>query len=539
MNLANVGTVEEFCTSFLERAGRSEPLREWLTKNLRKWLIKNRGEWHIALSENSDIERLVDDGVLTSVPDWLISAMERGDEVAYFDVASPAARDLFEQINLVIDWMQAGDDRPDDQVLNRVRPDHAIVSAMAWHDRQSRVRIQEVAKLAGVTERQATAMLAAGDGSILRLFPEEEGDCIELAAFPGSLRVVEVRTRSGLRREGTLMDHCVETYHERVAEGACRILSVRDRYNRPLATAEVWNAKSHVSDLYKDCIPADLQMVTQFQGVRNTAPVAEASTCMENFMSGRKMVMSARYARRRGMAVADTVADHVDLERFSQKAIAKLTDDAARLVRGPTPIVREAIELFGYRGASQPAFWEKVVGLALPGPGDIDRTTLQSFPTPDGTLSTRQLKLPVGIFYLLDRAPAGLDVSAEIAKLAQHVLDEVTNANGSLIEITFSGKAVSSADIFFAYCGLLPEWKAAKAGMVAGARSQARSASMDWKRRIRSLPEGSDARARVMNVLNVQVPWHITRADTIEGADRAVLKIRPSEPRLVLSAPGR
>lgn len=534
MNLANVGTVEDFCASFTERAGRNDDVRTWLTKNLRKWLINHRGEWHVGISSGSDIERLVEDGALNSVPDWLVSAVERGDEVAYFNPASQAASDLFERINLAIDWMLSGDDRPDAQSISRVRPDHAIAAALAWHDRQSRARILEVARVAGVTERQATAMLGSLDEAIIRLFPEAPEDAVELASFAGGLRVVEVLTRGGLRREGTLMDHCVETYHERVAKGQCRILSVRDRHNRPLATAEVWNARSHVPTLYRDCIPDDLQMITQFQGVRNSVPPADAGSCMAQFMRGRQMVMSARYARRRGMAIAEGVADHVDLARFSAKAIEMLAADGSRLVRGPTPIVREAIELFSYRQAEQPQFWDQVVRLALPGPEDVERKVVQVTPTPDGSISFSQHRIPVGIFYLLDRAPAGMDISEEVAKLGRHILDEVSNAAGSLIEITFSGRAVASPDIFFAYCGLHSEWAIARTSMTAAARSRALDASMDWKRRIRSIPEGSEERARIMNVLNVKVPWHIARADQIAGVTRGVSPIRSTTRELVL-----
>ena len=71
-----------------------------------------------------------------------------------------------------------------------------------------------------------------------------------LYRFADGWKVVELRTKQALEREGDLMSHCVGGYCDVVEQGESRIFSLRDSSNKPHVTMEYSPVKSRFAQIY-------------------------------------------------------------------------------------------------------------------------------------------------------------------------------------------------------------------------------------------------------------------------------------------------
>lgn len=70
---------------------------------------------------------------------------------------------------------------------------------------------------------------------------ETENDIEHVLDLGNDLSLVKLIGKSAFDREGSLMSHCVSSYH---GKSNVTIYSIRDKYNKPHCTIEVYNGKS-------------------------------------------------------------------------------------------------------------------------------------------------------------------------------------------------------------------------------------------------------------------------------------------------------
>ena len=178
---------EDFLKGLQDRAA-NPGVKKYIKSNLRNWLINSF----------EDVEQIR--RPKAGDPDWLKTALERGDEVYSLDL-SPR------EMETISHWLD---------YLNTVEGD------------VSRISIPQLQKKVKEWEESFAKQKA------------NEEDGIELVhEYPDGFSWVNVFGKDSLNREGKLMNHCVGSYYNQVKSGGTSIYSLRDKNNKPHCTIEL------------------------------------------------------------------------------------------------------------------------------------------------------------------------------------------------------------------------------------------------------------------------------------------------------------
>jgi hypothetical protein len=177
---------------------------------------------------------------------WLQAALDRGDEVGFF---SPSGQ-FHERVRGMLDWLVVQRVNGVRLNLDRLSFAQALEHAEQWHR-----------EMAERNARQA-----------------DQGDdikgLVEVMKFKDDFRWVQLKSAKALKREGTLMQHCVGEggYTGAVKSGRTRIYSLRDPQNQPHCTIEV-----------------ESRQVNQVKGKQNKAPVEKYVAYVRVFLQALKL----------------------------------------------------------------------------------------------------------------------------------------------------------------------------------------------------------------------------------------------------------
>lgn len=499
MNVINPALVAAYCEDLAEGAARPW-LGDWLRRNLRNHILRTPSL--LVPVSASEVDSLAEAGLIPEVPAWLPAAVERGDALGAFRPDADAVLALGREVGRIVDH---GNAIPDAD-WTRVSLAEAASAATAWEAEQSRLRVAAFARAHRIELRAATAMLARGDPAVAKLWPEGDGDARVLAALSDGHALVELLTRDALRREGSLMDHCVASYDDDLVAGRCRILSLRDPANMPLATLEVGRMRAGALRILGRFLPKGMAIAVQIRGPHNhplgPGPLLTLADAMD--AAG----VSASDSECRWLGLPDRLRA---LGRLDLPALAAAMPGIARDETGPN-------------GRLSDAAVQSLQVLAARA-GDL----------PDGTVTTLAVGLapdavPAPRHTSLCEAPAArsatwiipnLMLTAPMTPLAARAGDAITKPFREAALAILAGMSASPRDAhavqpaigawrdplpFFAWCGLAAEWVAASE-----ASRLARRAWLDGERhaaktRLRDTRLPDAERTRLQNVVSVQIP---------------------------------
>ncbi len=496
MNVLNVSAVEAWCAAASARFGPSAEEAAWVRSQLRRHVLRTAA-LHVRVDGPEAAEGALEGD---DVPAWLPEALARGDAVVAFDPSCPAAAALAEEVAGVADWSRGEPGAP--ALLARMSVADAVGAARAWHRREAVRRARGLARRLRVTERAAHAMLSRRDPQVAALWPDDPTGVVEVHAFPdGAHRVVELRSAAALDREGTLLDHCVGTYAQAVADGRTRILSLRDASNLPLATVEVTplrRASLGGRAFLLSYVPPGAGLVQQVRGLSNEAPEAWASAMVDAYAASEGLATRAGGGWERLVDVAAMARDGAALEAADGRPAA---------VR-PGPRVSHLLSaLARHAGDVDPGTVDAAAALLAPHPGHVavEETTTRLGAV---TLTTRRVTLPCGAFSPVAVAVASArpgPVSKGLAEVAAHVLRIVAGDPKVLHVVEASTGARPVPEAFFAAGGLLAEWVAARDANALSARAHLAAASSHARRALLTVRDPAE-RHRLHNVVNVVIP---------------------------------
>jgi ankyrin repeat protein len=202
-------------------------IQDWLETRLRKYIINDFPDVRIIdHSFTSPIRRL---------PDWVEQAVNRGEEVVYFEAGTREVRELQDQISHVIDYfeyMLANYNEIDPRLRVRNLLDISVPDAIRKSEEWTR----------WMNKKE---------------FGNEEGGYEEVLKI-GGYKWLRLLSAAQLNYEGKEMQHCVGSYAHTVASQSCEIFSLRDSNDEPHVTIEY--RPSH-------------DEVYQIKGKQNKAPV--------------------------------------------------------------------------------------------------------------------------------------------------------------------------------------------------------------------------------------------------------------------------
>ena len=199
---------EDFLEGLQYRAANFN-VKKYIKSNLRNWLINSYEDVDLVKKARS------------SDPNWLKTALERGDEVYRLNLS-------LRSMQTISHWLD---------YLNTLEGDISRISIPQLED-----KVKE------------------WDKSFAKQKANEE-DGIELVhEYPDGFSWVKVFGESSLDREGRLMNHCAGSYYKEVKNGRVNIYSLRDKNNKPHCTIELsrneiqqikGNSNEAVKDKYK------------------------------------------------------------------------------------------------------------------------------------------------------------------------------------------------------------------------------------------------------------------------------------------------
>ena len=178
---------EDFLKGLQDRAA-NPGVKKYIKSNLRNWLINSF----------EDVEQIR--RYKAGDPDWLKTALERGDEVYSLHLS-------YKDMETISHWLD---------YLNTVEGD------------VSRISIPQLQKKVKEWEESFAKQKA------------NEEDGIELVhSYSDGFSWVNVFGKNSLNREGKLINHCVGSYYNQVKNGSVSIYSLRDKSNKPHCTIEL------------------------------------------------------------------------------------------------------------------------------------------------------------------------------------------------------------------------------------------------------------------------------------------------------------
>ena len=510
MNVVNVDLVELFCERMADRTGRSASARGWMTRNLRRHILRVP-EFHTMVDGQRGLESAVSRGLLDSPPDWLDAAMKRGDEIVAFDPSLVSVEALTTVCEAIADWLRA---TAREAPLDRMTVEDAAVAAASWHTEQTRRRVLAFAKRHKLTERQAMAMLAGQDGAVAALWPDDPDGVEPVSpADDLGLNVVRLLSEAALEREGTLLDHCVATYADRVEAGGSVILSVRDARNMPLATIELtpadeWNS---YGDNLVQFLPPETMVMSQARGLSNSAPSPEARERVRRVLVEIGAAATRMALRSSGMQRWPELSleNRIDVRRVADRLMDGMNSDPNSR-KAPSAAVKAMLSLAGHRlGELDAEYQGRLLEKFLPHPGAME-VSLRRRRVLARDVDKVTITLPVAAFSSVGRHVRILDEDAVYVAskaLAEAAIAEVSRRPTAVIEIKLPSGNWPSPDAFFAYAGALPEWMEARRKNVEARRAFLVALSVETRVALRSNPDMPESdRASLMNFLNVEAP---------------------------------
>ena len=504
MNVLNDQDVTSFCQGLATRAA-SQPLQAWLARNLRKHMLRSP-ELHRRI-DRSDVEGMVVAGRLWETPPWLDEAFRRGDAVYLFD--AEAIPDFAASISQVIDHRNA---EPAPQ-MDKVSVPEAIAAADEWEKSQSRVRLQEFAREFKVDLRTAAAILSRQDSRVAALWPEKP-ERVSTLHSGQEFDLMEIVHPSGLDREGILMDHCVATYKDSLAQGAVRILSLRDRNGIPHVTIELGKAPTNVGGreaiLWKHAAHG-VPMARQIRGMGNGRPAPHMAKALAQSLAavGVKVEESERNAL--GLPWNLSIRSTVNLH-----AVARALPSEVRAL-GPAarsmPPIAVMTAIHAVQGNPEAAAlmdMPAIIGALCPTPADLVRKeeTLSERPLTRSVTWQVPNALLVGI--LADQVSRLQSATDSFAAMGREIIDQIRKAPNDVHRVEPLLGLWRDPLPFFAWCGLASEWMAAREEAHASRRSHLAAERLSAKQRLRASGVDETERAELMNAINVQIPRLMT-----------------------------
>lgn len=189
-------------------------------------------------------------------------------------------------------WIRSVPAKPVDEVEAKARPESWAMSAfesgnlvrMNLGDEQRREAMQIIDCLLALPKERLARMSYPQALSLSHKWhaeqakkkvTEEDPAGIEVVLdLDGGMRWVEVKSPKSLEREGSMMRHCVGSYAQKVADGQCKIYSLRDEMNRPKLTVEACPSDENGELVDDDEQPTHL-CLDQVRGVANALPKVE------------------------------------------------------------------------------------------------------------------------------------------------------------------------------------------------------------------------------------------------------------------------
>ncbi len=349
-------------------------------------------------------------------------------------------------------------------------------------------------------------MLARGDAAVAALWPESTGDARTLAALPDGHSLVELLTRDSLRREGSLMDHCVESYDKDLAAGRCRILSLRDPRNMPLATLEVGRFRTGALRILGRFMPKGLSVAVQIRGPHNhpldPAPLRSLVAAME--AAG----VCAADSECLWLGLPDRLRalGRIDLPGLSAAMPAIAREETGPSGRLSEPAV-QALRILVSRVGDLPgqAAVDLAVGLApsrAPEPRHAPLCESPAARSAAWTVPNLMLTAPMAPL----AAAAGDAMTPPFRLAALAILEGMAASPRDAHGVAPAIGAWRDPLPFFAWCGLAAEWLAAVEASRAARRAWLDGERHAAKERLRD-PRLPDAeRSRLQNVVSVQIP---------------------------------
>lgn len=499
MNVLNDLDVTSFCERLSTRT-RSESLKRWLTRNLRKHVLRSP-ELHVPVGR-SDIERMAVEGVLWERPSWLDAALDRGDAIHRFVPDSERVAAFSDEIATVIDHRNAV---PSDQ-LDRVSVPEAIEAAQAWERTESRRRLAAFAREMGLDERAAGAILARHDSRIADLWPENPAHVTTLHKT-GDLTLVEIVDPSALDREGMLMDHCVGTYKERLARGAVRILSLRDRRDVPLLTIEVgpvMRVRHGLDSLVWKHAPADLAVAYQIRGISNArvSPALARPLALALSAIGAKVNEYERTLA--GLPFNLSVKSAIDVVSLAKALPTEAGKGGPGLL---SPEFNYALR-FAQADATAAAHIDmrSIAKAGIPKPEDLRRMeeTITERPRSHRvTWIVPNVLLTTAFAEAASKLP---EAEAGLRAIAARIMDGMRAAPLDVHSVAPQIGHWPDPLPFFAWCGMAADWMAAKDELARTRQAHLSKERLAAKQRLRAPGLDEDERASLMNAVNVQIP---------------------------------
>jgi hypothetical protein len=237
-NIANLDILDRVIGKMIENSRALDPVAKWLRVKFRKYVI----------NEYDDVIE-INEPVPEDVPgaSWINPALDRREKVYYININGDKDRYTIgaEDFLCLYDWMTHAVD-----YLN-----YAILAAQNHQPIPAKFRFRDVMSL-GIED----ALNRADSWSAwIQKNADREEDLYGVnlvMVLPEGYRWVKVLSESALRREGSLMQHCVGGYYRSVEQGSSKIYSLRDEDNEPHVTVESRGSK-----------------VAQIKGKQNRPPV--------------------------------------------------------------------------------------------------------------------------------------------------------------------------------------------------------------------------------------------------------------------------
>jgi hypothetical protein len=237
-NVINTDEIDAILPGCLHNA-RYPEIKVWFNSTLRKWLINEYDRAEIITSDN---QHTLSPTFWKKRP-WAQEILDSGEGLYYVSFTPDLLRDL----DHLVDYFNYALDRPEElprdlrmgRDITRVSAPDALEKAEDW-----------------------TRWLAQ------KASDEEDSSGIEEIMSDGSYTWVYVTSPQALDREGKLMQHCVGSYADEVAESKCRIISLRDSQNEPHITLEIRD-----------------KTVVQIKGKQNQPPVKKYIPLLADFLN--------------------------------------------------------------------------------------------------------------------------------------------------------------------------------------------------------------------------------------------------------------
>jgi len=213
-NLVNPQGIDLYIRPFVTRC-KVEAGKTWLQKKLRTLLI-NDAQYLTALS--------ADDLALSTLPDYLTQAAERGDAIYQFTPNAPVLDKLTQAMNHAVDWFNALGNVANRRATSPVAIEDKTV-AQKWLEKLPKIPLGEIIHVADAW--------FANLGS--RVNTDKAGTVTEIT-WPDGFYAVRFTDKNTMMADGKTLQNCLGsgTYWDRVQSGRAAIYAIRKPNDEPV-----------------------------------------------------------------------------------------------------------------------------------------------------------------------------------------------------------------------------------------------------------------------------------------------------------------